>query len=103
MRIHASRRDFIAALSGVVAWPLAIIFVAAWSSALAESAQRQGLTAETCPQADRGWTAQGVRADKAAPSSGCKSHPTAAPAASDRSSCRGDEIGEAFGMCVTNW
>jgi hypothetical protein len=45
----------------------------------------------------------GVRRDKAALSSGCKSHPATAPAGSSRSSYGGDEIAEAFGMRVTNW
>ena len=44
-----------------------------------------------------------LRRDKAALSSGCKSHPATAPAGSDRSSYGGDEIAEAFGMRVTNW
>ena len=44
----------------------------------------------------------GVRRDKAALSSGCKSHPATAPAGSNRSSYGGDEIAEAFGMRVTN-
>ena len=39
----------------------------------------------------------GVRRDKAALSSGCKSHPANAPAGSNRSSYGGDEIAEAFG------
>ena len=38
-----------------------------------------------------------VRRDKAALSSGCKSHPANAPAGSNRSSHGGDEIAEAFG------
>jgi hypothetical protein len=42
--------------------------------------------------------ALGVRRDKAALSSRCKSHPAIAPAASSRSS-----LAEAFGMRVTNW
>ena len=45
----------------------------------------------------------GVRRDKAALSSGCKSHPATAPAGSNRSSYGGNEIAEAFGMRVTNW
>src|SRR5262252_4911329 len=45
----------------------------------------------------------GVRREKAALSSGCKSHPATAPAGSSRSSYGGDEIAEAFGMRVTNW
>ena len=45
----------------------------------------------------------GVRRDKAALSSGCKSHPANAPAGSNRSSYGGNEIAEAFGMRVTNW
>ncbi len=48
-------------------------------------------------------TAVGVRRDKAALSSGCKSHPAAAPAGSNRSSQGGNELAEAFGMRVTNW
>jgi len=45
----------------------------------------------------------GVRRDKAALSSGCKSHPATAPAGSNRSSHGGNEMAEAFGMRVTNW
>src|SRR6516225_9247885 len=45
-------------------------------------------------------SALGVRRDKAALSSGCKSHPATAPAGSNRSSYGGDEIAEAFG-CVS--
>src|SRR6266481_2802815 len=45
----------------------------------------------------------GVRRDKAALSSGCKSHPAIAPAGSSRSSYGGNELAEAFGMRVTNW
>src|SRR5215813_8728478 len=48
-------------------------------------------------------SASAVRRDKAALSSGCKSHPATAPAGSNRSSYGGDEIAEAFGMRVTNW
>ncbi len=48
-------------------------------------------------------SAQGVRRDKAALSSGCKSHPATAPAGSNRSSHGGNELAEAFGMRVTNW
>ena len=51
-----------------------------------------------CPMSE-----SGVRRDKAALSSGCKSHPAIAPAGSSRSSYGGDEIAEAFGMRVTNW
>ncbi len=43
-------------------------------------------------------TALGVRRGKAALSSGCKSHPAIAPAGSNRSSHRGDEMAEAFGI-----
>jgi len=39
----------------------------------------------------------GVRRDKAALSSGCKSHPATAPAGSNRSSHGGDEVAEASG------
>ena len=39
----------------------------------------------------------GVRREKAALSSGCKSHPATAPAASNRSSYGGNEVAEAFG------
>src|SRR5580658_5811098 len=48
-------------------------------------------------------TAKGVRRDKAALSSGCKSHPANAPAGSSRSSYGGDEIAEAFGKRVTKY
>ena len=39
----------------------------------------------------------GVRREKAALSSGCKSHPATAPAGSNRSSYGGNEVAEAFG------
>ncbi len=39
----------------------------------------------------------GVRREKAALSSGCKSHPATAPAGSSRSSYGGNEVAEAFG------
>src|SRR5215813_7477325 len=48
-------------------------------------------------------SAPGVRREKAALSSGCKTHPATAPAGSNRSSYGGDEIAEAVGMRVTNW
>src|SRR5262245_37495881 len=40
-------------------------------------------------------SASGVRRDKAALSSGCKSHPADAPAGSNRSSYGGNEVAEA--------
>ena len=43
-------------------------------------------------------TAICVRREKAALSSGCKSHPANAPAGSNRSSHGGDEMAEAFGV-----
>src|SRR5271165_6139173 len=46
----------------------------------------------------RGTTAICVRREKAALSSGCKSHPANAPAGSNRSSHGGDEMAEAFGV-----
>jgi hypothetical protein len=52
---------------------------------------------------EQAMSEMGVRRDKAALSSGCKSHPAIAPAGSSRSSYGGDEIAEAFGMRVTNW
>jgi hypothetical protein len=42
-------------------------------------------------------SAYGVRREKAALSSGCKSHPATAPAESNRSSYGGNEVAEAFG------
>jgi hypothetical protein len=45
-----------------------------------------------------GMTAVCVRREKAALSSGCKSHPANAPAGSNRSSHGGDEMAEAFGV-----
>ena len=44
-----------------------------------------------------------VRRDKAALSTGCKSHRANAPAGSSRSSYGGDEIAEAFGKRVTKY
>jgi hypothetical protein len=44
-----------------------------------------------------GMSAIPVRRDKAALSSGCKSHPANAPAGSNRSSHGGNEVAEAFG------
>jgi hypothetical protein len=41
--------------------------------------------------------ASGVRREKAALSSGCKSHPATAPAGSNRSSHGGNEMAEASG------
>ena len=41
-------------------------------------------------------SAVGVRREKAALSSGCKAHPAAAPAGSNRSSHGGNEMAEAF-------
>ena len=48
-----------------------------------------------CPS--RAMSADGVRREKAALSSGCKSHPATAPAGSNRSSYGGNEVAEAFG------
>ena len=45
-----------------------------------------------------GMTALCVRREKAALSSGCKSHPANAPAGSNRSSHGGDEMAGAFGV-----
>jgi hypothetical protein len=42
-------------------------------------------------------SAIGVRREKAALSSGCKTHPATAPAGSNRSSHGGNEVAEAFG------
>jgi hypothetical protein len=42
-------------------------------------------------------SAKGVRREKAALSSGCKSHPATAPAGSNRSSHGGNEMAEASG------
>jgi hypothetical protein len=54
-------------------------------------------------QTRRPMSEMGVRRDKAALSSGCKSHPANAPAGSNRSSYGGNEVAEAFGVRVTNW
>ena len=45
----------------------------------------------------------GVRREKAALSSGCKSHPATAPGGSNRSSYGGNEVAEAFGKRVTKY
>jgi hypothetical protein len=57
--------------------------------------QRLDLTHSAHPWA---MTAICVRREKAALSSGCKSHPANAPAGSNRSSHGGDEMAEAFGV-----
>jgi|SRR5882724_6917211 len=46
-------------------------------------------------------SATGVRREKAAFSSGCKSHPASAQAGSYRSNCGGNETVEAFGKCMS--
>src|ERR1700730_2797164 len=48
-------------------------------------------------------SASGVRREKAALSSGCKSHPATDPAGSNRSRHEGDEMSEAFGSRVTKY
>ena len=52
---------------------------------------------EVAEPADPGCPLMGVRRDKAALSSGCKSHSATAPAGSNRSSYGGNEVAEAFG------
>jgi hypothetical protein len=47
--------------------------------------------------ANQSESGPGVRREKAALSSGCKSHPATAPAGSNRSSHGGNEVAEAFG------
>jgi hypothetical protein len=54
-------------------------------------------------KAEQQMSASGVRRDKAALSSGCKSHPATAPAGSNRSSHGGNEMAEAFGERITHW
>jgi hypothetical protein len=46
---------------------------------------------------DKRMAEVGVRREKVALSSGCKSHPATAPAGSNRSSYGGNEMAEAFG------
>ena len=58
------------------------------------TASKQPLTKGRRPD----MTAICVRREKAALSSGCKSHPANAPAGSNRSSHGGDEMAEAFGV-----
>ena len=55
------------------------------------------------PLAPRAPSIHGVRREKAALSSGCKSHPATAPAGSNRSSYGGNEVAEAFGKRVTKY
>src|SRR5262245_59517688 len=50
-----------------------------------------------CRISTRPMSESGVRRDKAALSSGCKSRPATAPAGSNRSSYGGNEVAEAFG------
>jgi hypothetical protein len=64
----------------------------AWSDNPAHLAR-----ANACGLRGRGvMSALGVRRAKAALSSGCKPHPAAAPAGSNRSSHGGNEVAEAF-------
>ena len=50
------------------------------------------------PRTQSATSAIRVRRDKAALSSGCKSHPATAPAGSNRSSHEGNKMAEAFGV-----
>ena len=61
------------------------------------SAERRRRSIDRLPRR-RGMAAICVRREKAALSSGCKSHPANAPAGSNRSSHGGDEMAEAFGV-----
>jgi hypothetical protein len=65
-------------------------FAASW-----KAATNSGLV--QCRIASDRLSVVGVRRDKAALSSGCKSHPANAPAGSNRSSYGGNEVAEAFG------
>jgi hypothetical protein len=56
-----------------------------------------GLASSAVETAFSVMSANGVRRDKAALSSGCKPHPATAPAGSNRSSHGGNEVAEAFG------
>jgi hypothetical protein len=53
--------------------------------------------------AKQSMAARYVRREKAALSSGCKTHPANARAESNRSSHGGNEVAEAFDYRVTNW
>src|SRR5208283_305962 len=66
------------------------------SQLMARAAQRVEIELN-CNAAMR-RSAVGVHREKAALSSGCKSHPANAPAGSNRSSHGGDEMAEAFGV-----
>ena len=65
--------------------------------AAAQKPAHQSVVSGSCNSVRRRMAAQGVRRDKAALSSGCKSHPATAPAGSNRSSYGGNEVAEAFG------
>jgi len=64
------------------------------------SQQQEGKQAKTRQSIAEGTpfaaSAMGVRRDKAALFSGCKSHPATGPAGSNRSSHGGNEVAEAF-------
>ena len=75
-----------------------------WSLAPGPTGTEVAISCENVPDGiSKEDHAMGVRRDKAALSSGCKSHPANAPAGSSRSSYGGDEVAEAFGKRVTNW
>ena len=64
---------------------------------LGAAARRRGDRINDCRFAAVHESVYGVRREKAALSSGCKSHPATAPAGSNRSSHGGNEVAEAFG------
>jgi len=61
------------------------------------AASAENGAARVDPADERLKSALGVRREKAALSSGCKSHPATAPAGSNRSSHGGNKVAEASG------
>src|SRR6476469_5685751 len=91
---HRLPRDELRSKSSIA---LPAIELASYASRRSASNVRYG-TDLTHPPRRGGMTANCVRREKAALSSGCKSHPANAPAGSNRSSHGGDEMAEAFGV-----
>ena len=67
------------------------------STRLSKTLRGVNLAQSNRPQTVSAMSSFGVRREKAALSSGCKSHPATAPAGSNRSSYGGNEVAEAFG------
>ena len=85
-------------LSGYTRHPSIRLLYAKWLFGIAQELRQYSLR-----DTETSTSGIGVRREKAALSSGCKSHPATAPAGSNRSSYGGNEVAEAFGKRVTKY